>query len=119
MSRQTRVLIADDQRPTRRGLQALLSQIPGIAWAGEARDGGEAVELAADLRPDIVLMDVRMPGMDGLEATRRIKRQWPDVKVIVLTMYAEYQEQALAAGADIFLLKSGSTAALQRALCGT
>ncbi len=118
MSKQTRVLIADDQRPTRQGLHALLDQFPGMAWAGEARDGREAVELAAELGPDIVLMDVRMPAMNGLEATRRIKSQRPETKIIVLTMYAEFQEEALAAGADLFLLKGGSTAALQQALGG-
>lgn len=119
MSKHTRVLIADDQRPTRRGLRALLAQFPNIDWVGEARDGGEAVALAATLAPDIVLMDARMPVMDGVEATRRIKSQQPQTKVIVLTMYAEYLDDATAAGADLFLLKGGSTAALQHALGGT
>lgn len=111
-----RVLIVDDQRPTRRGLHALLAQFPGIAWIGEATDGRQAVALVAEQRPDVVLMDLRMQGMDGLQATRLIKSQHPEIKVIVLTMYTEYQVEALAAGADLFLLKGGPTAALQLAI---
>jgi YesN/AraC family two-component response regulator len=91
--------------------------MPDVEWVGEAEDGCEAVELVAEQRPDVVLMDVRMPGMDGLEATRRIKGRQPGVKVIVLSMYAEYLTEALAAGADIFLLKGGSSETLRSAIC--
>jgi DNA-binding NarL/FixJ family response regulator len=117
MSQPKRVLIADDQRSTRRGLHALLDFIPGVEWVGEAGDGSAAVEMVVQCRPDVVLMDARMPVMDGMEATRRIKRRMPGVKVVLLSMYLEYQSEALAAGADTFLLKGGSTVALQAAIC--
>ena len=118
MPQRIRVLIADDQRPTRRALRALLAFFPDLEWIGEAADGSEAVALVAERRPDVVLMDVRMPVMDGLEATRRIKSQRLGVKVVLLTMYAEYQAEALAAGADIFLVKGGTSEALHTAICG-
>lgn len=118
MSRSIRVLIADDKRPARRGIRALLASFPGIEWVGEAVNGREAVSLVAERRPDVVLMDVRMPVVDGIEATRRIKRQRPEVRVIMLTMYAEYQPEALAAGADVFLVKGGPSEALRSAICG-
>jgi DNA-binding NarL/FixJ family response regulator len=117
VSQRRRLLVADDQRPIRRGLYALLSLLPDIEWVGEAEDGCEAVNLVAERRPDVVLMDARMPVMDGIEATQRIKSQQPEVKVIVLTMYAEYQAEALAAGADEFLVKGGPTEILHRAIC--
>jgi DNA-binding NarL/FixJ family response regulator len=107
MPQRRRVLIADDQRPTRKGLKALLDLAPGVAWVGEAADGQEAIDMVEACRPDVVLMDIRMPVLDGIEATQSIKSQWPRVKVIVLTLYAEYQAQALAAGADLFLIKGG------------
>ena len=116
VSLQKRVLVADDQRPTRRGLRALLNLLPGVLWVGEAVDGREAVRLARDRRPDIVVMDARMPLMDGIEATHQIKAVRPQVKVIVLSMYAEYRAEALAAGADIFLLKCGTFDELRTAV---
>ena len=114
-----RILIADDQRPARKGLRALLSMCPQVEVIGEAMDGQDAVNLAAERRPDIILMDMRMPVMDGLEATRRIKSQTPGVKVVVLTLHAEYQPEALAAGADVFLVKGGPTEAFWDAICDT
>ena len=117
MLQRRRVLIVDDQRPTRQGLRALLAFMPDVEWVGEAANGHEAVNLVTELRPDVVLMDVRMPVMDGLEATRRIKSQRPEVRVIILTMYAEYQAEALAAGADVFLVKGGPSEALRDAIC--
>jgi DNA-binding NarL/FixJ family response regulator len=111
-----RVLIVDDQRPTRQGLRALLSLSPQVEVIGEAMDGQESVALVSEHHPDVVLMDVRMPVMDGLEATRCIKSQWPEVKVITLTMHAKYRSQALAAGADVFLLKGCPVEELQAAI---
>lgn len=116
VSQQRRVVIVDDQRPARGGLRALLDLLPGVEWVGEAANGREAVDLVAERRPDVVLMDARMPVMDGMEATRRIKGQRPEVKVIMLTMYAECEAEALAAGADIFLVKGGPSEALNSAL---
>jgi DNA-binding NarL/FixJ family response regulator len=100
-----RVLIADDRSRSRDGLRALLATWPEIEVVGEAADGREAVRLVEECQPDVVLMDARMPVMDGLEATRLIKGRWPEVKVVVLTMYAAYRAEALAAGADAFLVK--------------
>jgi DNA-binding NarL/FixJ family response regulator len=78
---------------------------PEVEVIGGAADGREAVRLVEECRPNVVLMDARMPAMDGLEATRLIKDRWPGCKVVVLTMYASYQADALAAGADAFLVK--------------
>ena len=112
MERRIRVLIADDQQPTRLGLSALFSLCPEVELVGEAADGLEAVQLAIERRPDVVLMDMQMPGMDGLEATRRIKTLKSEIKVIALTMYGRYKTQALAAGVDAFLLKGCATEVL-------
>ncbi|MHB9034960.1 MAG: response regulator, partial [Anaerolineae bacterium] len=102
-----RILIVDDQRPTRKGLHALLAFLPGMEWAGEAENGQEALDQVAIIHPDVVVMDVRMPTMDGIEATQAIKDRNPEIKVIVLSLYPQYQEEALAAGADLFLIKGG------------
>jgi len=117
MSSIRRVLVADDQRPTQHGLHALLDLLPGVQWVGEASNGREAVSLTLERRADIVLMDVLMPEMDGLEAMRLIKSQRPEVKVIVLTLHGDYREEALAAGADAFLVKSGHPGCLREAIC--
>ena len=77
----------------------------GLEVVGEANDGHEALSLVEESRPDVVLIDARMGGMDGLEATRRVKNEWPDVWVVVLTMHSEYRADALEAGADVFLAK--------------
>jgi DNA-binding NarL/FixJ family response regulator len=116
MEGQLQVLIADDRPTTRQGLRALLALVPQVEVTAEAADGQESVALVAEHKPDVVLMDIEMPVMDGLEATRRIKEQWPEVKVIALTMYARYQAQALAAGADAFLLKDGGAETLLGAI---
>ena len=116
MGLQTHVLIADDQQPVRDGLRCLLSLSSQVEVVGEAADGQDALDLVAERHPDVVLMDIQMPVMDGLEATRRIKRDWPDVRVIVLTMYARYRAKAIAAGADVFLLKGCSPQMLQCAI---
>jgi DNA-binding NarL/FixJ family response regulator len=104
----TRVLLADDERLVRAGLRAILSREPGIEVAGEAENGLDAVEAAGRLRPDVVLMDIRMPTIDGLEATRRIvSGREPRPRVVVLTTFDrdEYVYEALRAGASGFLLK--------------
>jgi len=110
VSQKIRVLIADDQRSARQGLKALLAFAPQIEVIGEASNGQEAVELVAEKQPDVVLMDVQMPEMDGLEATQRIKNRWPQVKVMMLTMFPSRRPEALAVGADRFLLKGGTAA---------
>ena len=101
-----RVLIADDQELVRAGLRKLLDAEDGITVVGEAADGGQAVTLATRLAPDVVLMDIRMPRMDGLEATRRLTGSTA-VQVLILTTYDldEYVFEALRAGASGFLLK--------------
>jgi DNA-binding NarL/FixJ family response regulator len=100
-----KVLIADDNERARNGLRALLAMRQEIEIVGEAADGREAVQKAKELQPNIVLMDAQMPQMDGLEATRQIKARWPQVRVVVVTMYASYRAEAQAAGADGFLQK--------------
>ncbi|XVQ82739.1 response regulator [Microbispora siamensis] len=102
-----RVLLADDQPLVLTGLRTILSAEPDIDVAGQARDGHEAVALARDLRPDVVLMDIRMPGLDGLAAARQILTAMPDVHVIMLTTFDldEYVYEALRAGASGFLVK--------------
>lgn len=104
-ARRVRVLITDDRPRSRDGLRALLSTCPGYEVIGQAANGKEAIELVEQYQPDVVLMDVRMPDMDGLEATRFIKNRWPATKVIVLTMHDGYQAAALDAGANAFLSK--------------
>jgi DNA-binding NarL/FixJ family response regulator len=101
------VLLADDQPLLRRGFRMILEAEHGLTVAGEAGDGAEAVELARQVRPDVVLMDIRMPGTDGIEATRRITAAEPGVRVLVLTTFDldEYAFGALRAGASGFLLK--------------
>ncbi|MEU0073793.1 response regulator transcription factor [Streptomyces sp. NPDC006332] len=103
----TTVLIVDDQSLQRYAFRLLLDEAPETAVVGEAEHGGEAVRLAAELRPDVVLMDVRMPGMDGIEATRRIVASGDRSRILVLTTFDldEYVHAALRAGASGFLLK--------------
>jgi DNA-binding NarL/FixJ family response regulator len=103
-----RVLIADDQQLIRAGLQLILQTQPDIEVVGEAANGKDAVEAAATLRPDVILMDIRMPGMEGIEATRRILDQESDhPRILILTTFDldEYVYRALKAGASGFLLK--------------
>ena len=113
VNRQIDVLIADDQVKARRGLKALLRFAPFIGMIWEAQDGEAAMKVVSEVRPDVVLMDIRMPVMDGLDATRRIKETWLEVKVIILTMYPYFERQAVAAGADCFLVKGDETHSIQ------
>jgi DNA-binding NarL/FixJ family response regulator len=103
-----RVLIADDHDVVRSGLRALLRSAADFAIVAEAVDGEDAVRLAARHRPDVVLMDISMPNLDGIEATRRIKERQPDVKVIILSVHQdeEYAFQILRAGASGYVLKN-------------
>jgi DNA-binding NarL/FixJ family response regulator len=112
VNKKSRVLVVDNQASTRQGIKALLDLVPDLEVLQEASNGWEAVQLVAEEQPDVVLMDVRMPVMDGLEATRKIKGLWPQVRVIVLTMYRSHKKEALAAGADHFLLKGGTSSTL-------
>lgn len=105
MERRVRILIADDLPGAREGLRALLATCPEVEVIGAAADGQAALSLVEVYHPDVVLMDVRMRGMDGIEATRRIKDRWPQVRVITLTIYGERRVDALAAGSDVFLMK--------------
>jgi len=116
----TRIVIADDQNLVRSGLRMILATQPDIDVVGEAQDGDEAVELVRTLRPDVVLMDIRMPGTDGLAATRSIANDPANAatRVVILTTYDldEYLFEALQAGAAGFLLKGGSPEDLIRAV---
>jgi DNA-binding NarL/FixJ family response regulator len=102
-----KVVIADDHTILRQGIKSLLDSQEGIEVVGEAKDGREAIRIIEELLPDVVLMDIAMPGLNGLEATRRIKKKFPRIKVLVLTMYTheEYIFQILNAGADGYLVK--------------
>lgn len=111
-----RVLIADDRSRSRQGLRALLATEPSIEVIGEAGDGAEAVRLVDERHPDAVVMDVRMPAMDGLTATRLIKGQWPETRVILLTMYGSHRADAVASGADAFLVKGCAAEELLEAI---
>ncbi|MEV0641819.1 response regulator transcription factor [Streptomyces sp. NPDC050619] len=113
-----RVLIADDQQMVRQGFSVLLNTQPGIEVIGQAVDGLDAVAKVGELAPDVVLMDIRMPELGGIEATRRITAERPDIKVLVLTTFDldEYVYEALRAGASGFLLKDASAEKLAEAV---
>jgi DNA-binding NarL/FixJ family response regulator len=118
VSEPIRVLTADDQRVVREGLAMVLGLLPGVEVVGTAADGEEALTLALELNPDVVLMDLRMPRCDGVEATRRLREQAPQVKVIVLTTYADDKSvlDALRAGARGYLTKDAGAEEIRRAL---
>ncbi|MCX4757684.1 response regulator transcription factor [Kitasatospora purpeofusca] len=114
----TRVLVADDQTVVREGIVMLLGLLPGIEVVGAAADGEEAVALVARHRPDVVLMDLRMPRCDGVEATRRIRAGYPGTEVVVLTTYADDESlfPALRAGARGYLTKDAGGEEIARAI---
>ena len=118
MAKSMRVLIVDDHAIIRDGLRAIMEAQPDIEVVGEAMEGREALEKADELRPDVVIMDLTMPGMGGLEATRQLKLHHPDIRVMALTMHEsdDYFFQVLQAGADGYFVKGGSSAELLSAL---
>jgi DNA-binding NarL/FixJ family response regulator len=113
-----RVVVADDQTVVREGLMTLLGTMPGIEVVGGAADGEEAVALVGGMAPDVVLMDLRMPRMDGVEATRCIRANHPETQVVVLTTYADDESiiNALKAGAIGYLTKDAGREHIARAL---
>lgn len=118
MSKPIRVLIADDHTIVRSGVRLLLEAEPDIKVVGEALDGGEVLTMAGALHPDIILMDIAMPGMDGLEATRQIKDRWPEIGILVLTMHRsdEYFFEMLKHGASGYVLKGADPGELIKAV---
>ena len=118
MAKTIKVLIADDHRVVREGLSAILETKEEIEIVGEAGDGGEAVEKARQLLPDVIVMDVSMPGMTGVEATRIIKREMPHIGIIALTMYEDQQYifDLVRAGATGYLLKDSDSAEIVAAI---
>mgnify|MGYP003343397378 FL=1 len=113
-----RVLLAEDHRLVRAGIHALLDRMAGVEVVGEVSDGMEALKVVEAIQPDLVLMDVAMPGLNGLEAASRISKQWPAVRIIMLSMHAneEYLRQALKAGAMGYLLKGADLVELEQAI---
>ncbi len=113
-----RLVLADDHAVVRSGTRELLEQQPDLKIVGEASDGEEAVRLAGELQPDVVVMDVRMPKMSGVEATRTIKQDFPKIKILVLTAHDddEYVFALLQAGANGYLLKTAEIEELVRAI---
>jgi DNA-binding NarL/FixJ family response regulator len=111
-------VLVDDHIVVRQGLAGLLRVEPDIEIIGEASDGHSAIDLIRDLRPDVVLMDINMPGMDGIQATRIIHKELPEVRVIGLSMFQEGEQQAAMheAGAVNYLAKSGPSEALIEAI---
>lgn len=115
------VLIADDHAVLRGGLKALLDTQPDMKVIGEASDGHEAIEKCGQVRPDIALMDITMPGLTGIEATKEIKKRYPSIKILVLTMYDDthYLRQVISAGADGFIPKKAADTELLDAIRAT
>lgn len=113
-----RVMVVDDHAVIRRGVQGILHAFPEWELCGEAENGQEAIRLAETLKPDMIIMDVSMPGLNGLEATRIIRNMLPDTKILLLTLHSstELVRSAFRAGARGYVLKSDAEAELVRAL---
>jgi len=103
-----KVLITDDRLASRKGLRALMLTQPDIQVIGEATNGEHAIQFIEQNKPDVVIMDAFMPKMNGLEATRIIKKKWRGIRVVILTLHDDIREEAIAAGADAFLVKGCS-----------
>lgn len=118
MNRTQRVLIVDDHTLLRAGLRALLAEDPSIEIVGEASDGRDAVRAVGQLAPDLVLMDLTMPGMNGIEAATEIKRRYPDVRILVMTLHKteDFIHASLKAGADGYILKDATHEELRVAI---
>jgi DNA-binding NarL/FixJ family response regulator len=112
------VILADDHTLVRAGIRALLEKLPGVKVTGEAGDGREVLNQVKAQPPDVVLMDISMPGLNGLEAAERMARDFPDVRIIILSMHnnEEYVLRSIKAGASGYLLKKAATAELETAL---
>jgi DNA-binding NarL/FixJ family response regulator len=121
---QAKVLLVEDHIVVRQGIKALLSDEPDLEIVGEADNGREALNLVSELQPDIVLMDISMPGLNGIEATRQLRQIYPDIKIVILSMHAneEYVFQVLQAGAAGYVLKQSDSSevltAIRAALSG-
>jgi len=117
-SKPIRVILADDHPIVRAGIRDALKEIPGVEVAGEANDGREAIELVKSLHPDVVFMDISMPGLNGLDATERIVKAFPQVRVVILSRHdhEEYYWRALQVGASGYLLKKAAIAELKAAV---
>lgn len=117
-TRPVRVALADDHPLIRQGLSAMLRDSPDVEVVGEAQDGTELLQIVATHRPDVVVVDIRMPGMDGLEAVRQIRDRFPDVRALMLTVHDEeaYVYEAVRAGATGYLLKTVSGEELTRCI---
>jgi DNA-binding NarL/FixJ family response regulator len=118
MTRRVRVLLADDHAIVRQGLKLLIDSQPDMAVVGESADGNGVLEQAAALKPDIIVMDISMPGMNGLAATRTLKRAQPDVTIVALTRHDDdtYLNELLRAGASGYVLKQSAPVQLLRAI---
>ncbi len=118
MPKKTRILIADDHDVVRSGLRVLLNSFPDFVVVGEAPDGEEAVRLAAERKPDVILMDISMPRLDGIEATTRIIGQQPDARVVILSVHEdeEYVQRILKAGARGYVLKNARRKEIAQAI---
>ncbi len=118
LGKPVRVILADDHTLVRAGIRALLEKLPNVQVLAEASDGREVLELAQTHAPEVILMDIAMPGLNGLEATARLFKELPKVRVIILSMHSneEYVARALRAGAAGYLLKDAGTSELEAAI---
>ena len=117
MAEKYRILIVDDSSHVRKALSAFLSTLGWLKVVCEASDGEEALQMIESQLPDMIIMDVKMPALGGLDATRTIKRRWPKIKIIILTLYSDYLDQAQQAGADAFLVKGCSMEEISSTIC--